>query len=84
MDSSFFNKVERTVTSADLKAASSNEIVFLSQTDRAKIIEPTGVTHMYTLNNARLRNGAFSTTYFSGRLIDMLTGKVIIVDEAED
>lgn len=52
---------------------------FMTQTDRNKIIEMTGVTHIYIIENQRTRSGAFKTDYFGGRLLEMATGKVIAV-----
>lgn len=84
MDSAFFSKIDRIKTEADAKNTSPDELSFTSQTDRTKIMELTGVTHIYVMNRERARNGAFKTTYFSGRLLDMATGKVIAIDEADD
>lgn len=84
MDSSFFAKTTRSTSQGNLKSVSPDELGFMTQTDRNKIIEMTGVTHIYTIENQRKRSGAFKTDYFGGRLLEMATGKVIAVDEAQD
>jgi len=79
-----FSMVERARLEDILTEQSRAQSGIMSQNDIAHTMKLFGATHMLIVDGQREKWGIFKTDYYTGRLVDMETGKVMTVDEMED
>lgn len=79
-----FSLVERARLEDILDEQARGQKGIMAPENLAKAMKLSGATHMLIVNGQRSQSGLFKTDYYTARLVDLETGRVLTVDEMED
>ncbi len=79
-----FSIIDRIKINSVLREQSFGQTGLIPEAEASKAGKLAGATHIYHITASMAKNGPFKTVYFSGRLIEIESGRVLSIDRLEN
>lgn len=79
-----FSVIDRIKINSVLSEQARGQTGLIAEAEASKAGKLAGATHIYHISATVAKNGPFKTVYFSGRLIEIESGRVLSIDRLEN